>query len=64
MRRIHLTKQERDIENALVKGEHKDVSPSEFEAISEALNARRKDAVLNIRVNSRDLKSIKQKRRN
>ena len=61
MRRFKLTKQERDIENALIKGEYVDVDRSEFEAVSQAIAARKKDAVLNIRVNSQDLRSIKQK---
>ena len=61
MRRFKLTRQEREIESALMKGEYVDVDRSEFEAVSQAIAARRKDAVLNIRVNSRDLKSIKQK---
>ncbi len=34
---------------------------SQFQAIAEAITARKKDAVLNIRINSRDLQSIKQK---
>ncbi|MFH1858340.1 MAG: antitoxin [Candidatus Omnitrophota bacterium] len=63
MRRIKLTRQEREIENALVKGEYLDVDKSEIEEISHAIAARRKDAVLNIRVNSQDLKSIKEKAR-
>ena len=61
MRKTHLTKQERSIEDSLVKGEYIGVNKSEFEAIAKAVAARKKDAVLNIRVNSQDLKSIKQK---
>lgn len=55
------TKNEREIENALIKGEFLDVGKAEFEEIAESLSARRKDAVLNIRVNSEDLKNIKRK---
>ncbi|MBI2980837.1 MAG: DUF3801 domain-containing protein [Deltaproteobacteria bacterium] len=55
------TKNEREIENALIKGEFLDVGKAEFEEIAESLLARRKDAVLNIRVNSEDLKNIKRK---
>lgn len=55
------TKNEREIENALIKGEFVDVDKAEFEEIAESLAARRKDAVLNIRVNSEDLKNIKRK---
>ena len=61
MRKINLTKQEKDIEQSLLKGGYIDVSKEDFAAIAHALSARKKDTVLNIRVNSRDLKSIKQK---
>lgn len=61
MRRIKLTKQEKAIEEALIKGEYVDAPKSEFYLIAEALALRKKDAVLNIRVNSRDLANIKRK---
>ena len=61
MRKINLTRQEKAIEDSLLKGEYVNVSKSEFSAIAEAVAARKKDAVLNIRVNSRDLASIKQR---
>ena len=61
MRRLNLTRQEKAVEDSLLKGEYLDVDKLEFEAIAEAISARKKDAVLNIRVNSRDLKQIKQK---
>ena len=60
MRRIKLTRQERGIEDALVGGEYVDLGKPEFEEIARAVVARRKDAVLNIRVNSGDLRNIKQ----
>ncbi len=63
MRQIKLTKDERAIENALIRGEYRDVSKEEFNDIARAVSLRRKDAVLNIRVNSQDLKSIKHKAR-
>ena len=63
MRRIKLTKGEREIENALLRGEYVPVSKTEADEIAQAIARRRKDAVLNIRVNSADLKSIKQKAR-
>jgi len=34
---------------------------SQFNAIAQAIESRRKDAVLNIRLNSRDLQNIKRK---
>ena len=61
MRQVKLNRQERDVEQALLKGEYLDVHKAEFESIAQAIVARRKDAVLNIRVNSIDLKHIKQK---
>lgn len=63
MGRIRLTRQEAEIENALIRGEYVNVPKSEFEEIARAVAHRRKDAVLNIRVNSEDLESIKQKAR-
>jgi predicted DNA binding CopG/RHH family protein len=56
-----LTRNEKKIEGALIKGEFVDVGKAEFEEIAESLAARKKDAVLNIRVNSEDLKNIKRK---
>ncbi len=61
MRKINLTRQEKAIEDSLLKGEYTNVSKGEFSAIAEVIAARKKDAVLNIRVNSRDLASIKQR---
>ena len=63
MRQPKLTRQEREIENALLRGEYINAPKSEFKAIADALAARRKDTVLNIRVNGQDLKNIKQKAR-
>jgi len=61
MRKIKLTKQEKSIEDALLRGEYVSVSKEKFAEIAAALEARKKDAVLNIRVNSYDLENIKQK---
>ncbi|MFH1848003.1 MAG: antitoxin [Candidatus Omnitrophota bacterium] len=61
MRKIRLTKQEKAIEDSLLKGEYIRVNAGELETIAQAVASRKKDAVLNIRVNSRDLKSIKEK---
>ena len=63
MRRIKLTREERAIEDALIRGEYVPVPRKEFREIVQALAHRRKDAVLNIRINSTDLKSIKEKAR-
>jgi len=59
MRRIRLTKEERWIEDHLE--EYVPVSKEEYREIVEALERKKKDAVLNIRVNSYDLTHIKQK---
>ena len=49
------------IESALVRGEYVRVSPEEERLIAGAIAAHRKDAVLNIRINSRDLANLKEK---
>ena len=59
MRKIKLTKAEREIEDHLE--EYVPVSREEFDRMAQMLAARKKDSVLNIRVNSQDLKNIKQK---
>ena len=61
MRQMKLTRQEKAIEDALLKGEYVSVSKKEFNEIAQALAYRKKDAVLNIRVNRYDLDSIKKK---
>ena len=61
MRRIRLTRQEKAMEDALVKGEYVNVGKEEFQRIAEILAARKKDTILHIRVNSQDLNSIKAK---
>ncbi len=61
MKRVNLTRQEREIEDALVRGEYTNVSKAEFDHIAHAIASRKKDAVLNLRVNSRDLESLKRK---
>jgi len=61
MRKIKLTRQEKAVEDSLLKGEYTNVGKSDFEAIAESIAARKKDAVLNVRVNSRDLATIRQR---
>ena len=59
MRRIKLTRDEREIENNL---EHYvSVSREDINEMAHIIKARKKNAVLNIRVNSEDLKNLKQK---
>lgn len=59
MRKIRLTKEERWIEDHAE--EFVPVKKEEYDRIVRMLEARRRDAVLNIRVNSYDLEHIKQK---
>lgn len=61
MKKTKLTKEEQVIEAALEQGEYRDVDKSQFQQIAKAITSRRKDAVLNIRVNSEDLEKIKKK---
>lgn len=61
MRRIKLTRQEKAIEDALIRGEYVSVSKEEFKRIADMLEARKKNAVLNIRINKYDLEHLKQK---
>ena len=49
-RGIKLTKQEKEIENALIAGELVDVEKEELEQISHAIARRKKDAALNIHI--------------
>lgn len=61
MRQVKLTRQEKAVEEALLKGEFVSVGKAKFHEIARAIAARKKDAILNIRINSHDLKNIKQK---
>ena len=60
-KRIKLSRSEKAIERAVNRGEFRTASREEFKRIAVAIARRKKDAVLNIRVNSQDLQSIKQK---
>ena len=57
--KIRLTKAEQRIERDLELGKYKPVSKRKEQKIIRALMATRKDAVLNIRVNSFDIQAIK-----
>lgn len=63
MKKMRLTKKEKEIHAALLKGEFADVPSAEFSEIARALAARKKDAVLNLRINSADLENLKRKAR-
>ena len=61
MKMARLTAEEKRIEKTLLEGTYKPVSDVEFQAIADAIMNRKKDAVLNIRINKQDLDSIKKK---
>ena len=61
MRKIKLTQSEKQIENALLHGEYINIDAVEFKNIAETIASRKKDSVLNIRMNSGDLQLIKRK---
>ncbi|MCX5785729.1 MAG: antitoxin [Elusimicrobia bacterium] len=61
MKKIKLGKTELAAEKALLRGEYVPAGAVEIRGIARAIAARRKDAVLNIRVNSEDLTHLKQK---
>jgi predicted DNA binding CopG/RHH family protein len=63
MRKIKLTKQEKEIENALLQGEYIDIDKNKFKEIAESIASRKKDSVLNIRINSKDLGLLRKKAR-
>jgi len=61
MKKYKLTKEEKEIENALLRGEYIPIKGKELENIEKALKLRRKDITMTIRVNSKDIKKIKNK---
>ena len=63
MKKFNLSQSEKAVERALLRGEYRPVKQAEFDLIAEAVARRKKDTVLNIRVNSQDLASIKEKAR-
>jgi predicted DNA binding CopG/RHH family protein len=64
-KKLRLTKEEREIERAIERNEFVPVSREKFKEISEAIarsiSRRKKEAVLNIRINQGDLDSLKLK---
>ncbi len=59
--KIKLTKKEKAIEKALIRGEYRPASKAHIEMVAESLARRKKDAILNLRINSQDLDMIKKK---
>ena len=56
-----LTREERAIEDAVMRGEFKPVSPEKFIAIAEAWKRARKNTVISLRLNRDDLAAFKKK---
>ena len=63
MKKTRLSKYESKVEKDIEAGAFVEADPEFFERVSEAVAARRKDAVLNVRVNRQDLELIKKKAR-
>lgn len=61
MKKIKLSLKEKMLEKALIRGEYRAASQAELQSIASAIARRKKDAVLNIRVNHQDLEDLKQK---
>jgi len=61
MKRYKLTKEEKEIENGLLRGEYIPIKGKELENIEKALKLRKKDMTMTIRVNSEDIAKIKNK---
>jgi predicted DNA binding CopG/RHH family protein len=61
MKKHKLTKEEKEIENALLRGEYIPIKGKELDNIEKALKLRKKDITMTIRVNSEDIEKIKSK---
>ncbi len=60
-RKIKLTGEEKEIERASERGDYVPVSDAELADIARAIEARKKDTVLHIRINRNDLEILKKK---
>lgn len=61
MNPFKLTREEREIRDASLRGEYDPVSPEEFRAIAEAWKRARKNTVISLRLNRDDLEAFKKK---
>jgi predicted DNA binding CopG/RHH family protein len=61
MKKHKLSKEEKEIENALLRGEYIPIKGKELDNIEKALKLRKKDITMTIRVNSEDIEKIKNK---
>ncbi len=60
-KRMKLTREEKRIDDALMRGEYVNVPKEEFDRIKRALDARKRQVVVSIRINPEDLRILKQK---
>lgn len=61
MKNIKLTKEEKQMEESLMKREYKTITGKRLQDIAKAIVARKKNVTMTIRVNSMDIKKIKLK---
>jgi predicted DNA binding CopG/RHH family protein len=61
MKSFQLTREEKAIKAAIDRGEYRPATPAEFQVIVDALERHKKDAVISIRLNSKDLELFKKK---
>jgi len=61
MKKHKLTKEEKEIESALLRGEYIPLKGKKLENIEKALRLRKKDMTMTMRVNSGDIEKIKNK---
>ena len=61
MRKTKLTKDEKNIEHALLRGEYLNVDKNMCNHVAKAIAARKKDKAISIRLNGTDLELIKRK---
>ena len=59
MRKTRLSKEEQGVEDELLKGSYFDISKNEFEDVAESIASRKRNAILNIRVNKDDIETLK-----
>jgi predicted DNA binding CopG/RHH family protein len=61
MKKLKLSKEEKEIENDLLSDEYKPIKGKELANIEKILKSRKKDRTMTIRVNSEDIEKIKGK---
>jgi predicted DNA binding CopG/RHH family protein len=61
MKKVKLTKEEKEIEDALLSGGYKPIKGKELANIENTLKSRKKDITMTIRVNSEDIEKIRNK---